>query len=79
MLKPAMPFATVAVGLELSERAELDWLLGSGALGRSLNLTRVLRYVCEETAAGRGDQIKEYTIAVEASRTLTPRPTPSSG
>jgi hypothetical protein len=66
MLKPAMPFATVAVGLELSERAELDWLLGSGALGRSLNLTRVLRYVCEETAAGRGDQIKEYTIAVEA-------------
>ena len=55
-----------SVGLELSERAELNWLLESGVIGRSLNLTKVLRYVCEETAAGRGDQIKEYSIAVEA-------------
>jgi hypothetical protein len=53
-------------GLQLTERAELDWLLESGALGRSANLIKVLRYVCEETAAGRGDQIKEYSIAVEA-------------
>ncbi|HSY35588.1 MAG TPA: malectin domain-containing carbohydrate-binding protein [Acidobacteriaceae bacterium] len=51
---------------QLSERAELDWLLESGALGRSANLMKVLRYVCDETAAGRGDQIKEYSIAVEA-------------
>lgn len=61
-----MGFVAVSTGLELSERAELDWLLESGALGRSLNLTKVLRYVCEETAAGRGDQLKEYSIAVEA-------------
>jgi Malectin domain len=53
-------------GLHLTERAELDWLLESGALGRSANLVKVLRYVCEETAAGRGDHIKEYAIAVEA-------------
>jgi len=52
--------------LQLTERAELDWLLESGALGRSANLIKVLRYVCEETAAGRGDHIKEYSIAVEA-------------
>ena len=49
-----------------TESAELNWLLHSGALGRSANLTRVLKYLCDETAAGRGDQIKEYSIAVEA-------------
>jgi hypothetical protein len=53
-------------GLQLTERAELDWLLDSGVLGRSANLIKVLRYVCEETAVGRGDHIKEYSIAVEA-------------
>ena len=61
-----MALVAESVGLELSERAELAWLLESGVLGRSLNLTKVLRYVCEETSAGRGDQIKEYSIAVEA-------------
>jgi hypothetical protein len=53
-------------GLHVPERAELEWLLESGALGRSANLIKVLRYVCDETAAGRGDHIKEYSIAVEA-------------
>jgi hypothetical protein len=48
------------------ERAELDWLLESGVLGRSANAARVLRYICEESAAGRADRLKEYTIAVEA-------------
>ena len=49
-----------------AERQECDWLLTSGALGRSGNLTRVLRYVCDEYFEGRADLIKEYTIAVEA-------------
>ncbi len=49
-----------------AERQELDWLLTSGVLGRSGNLTRVLKYICEERFAGRGNQIKEYTIATEA-------------
>ena len=49
-----------------AERAELDWLLESGVLGRSANALRVLRYICEESAAGRADRVKEYTIAVEA-------------
>lgn len=48
------------------ERQEFEWLLTSGVLGRSGNLARVLRYVCEEYFQGRADQIKEYTIAVEA-------------
>jgi Malectin domain len=49
-----------------AERTELDWLLGSGVLGRSTNAARVLRYICEETFAGRAEQIKEYSIAVGA-------------
>ena len=48
------------------EQQEYDWLLSSGVLGRSGNLTRVLKYVCEEYFQGRADQIKEYTIATEA-------------
>jgi hypothetical protein len=48
------------------ERQEYVWLLNSGVLGRSGNLTRVLKYVCEEYFQGRADQIKEYTIALEA-------------
>ncbi len=55
----------VALRLE-AEREECEWLLTSGVLGRSGNLARVLRYVCEEHFQGRGDQVKEYTIAVEA-------------
>jgi hypothetical protein len=49
-----------------AEREELAWLLTSGNLGRSANIVRVLRFVCEEHFAGRGDELKEYTIAVEA-------------
>ena len=61
-----MGTSAASAGLDFTERTELEWLLESGALGRSANLIKVLRYVCEETAAGRGDHIKEYSIAVEA-------------
>jgi hypothetical protein len=54
-----------------AQREECEWLLTSGVLGSSGNLARVLRYVCEEHFERRGDQIEEYTIAVEA---LRPRP-----
>jgi Malectin domain len=57
--------ASAEDGIE-AERRELDWLLTSGVLGRSSNLARVLKYICEERFAGRGQQIKEYTIATEA-------------
>jgi hypothetical protein len=49
-----------------AQREELEWLLTSGVLGRSGNLTRVLTYICEEQFQGRADRIKEYTIATEA-------------
>ncbi len=49
-----------------AEREEVEWLLTSGVLGRSGNLARVLRYICETRFAGRAHKIKEYTIATEA-------------
>jgi hypothetical protein len=55
-----------ATALTEIERLELEWLLTSGVLGRSDNLARVLRYICEEHFQGRDEHIKEYTIAVEA-------------
>ena len=61
-----MSFAPPVQEMSPAERAELDWLLESGVLGRSANAARVLRYICEESTAGRADRIKEYTIAVEA-------------
>lgn len=49
-----------------SERAEIEWLLTSGVLRRAVSLVRVLKYICEEHFQGRADQIKEYSIAIEA-------------
>ena len=49
-----------------AEREELEWLLTSGLLGRSQNLVRMLKFICEEHFEGRDEGIKEYTIAVEA-------------
>src|SRR4029078_8721639 len=47
-------------------RAVLDRATASGALGRSDQLARFLRFVVEETLAGRAHQLKEYRIGVEA-------------
>ena len=49
-----------------AEKEELQWLLTSGVLGRSNNLARMLTFICEKHFEGQEDQIKEYTIAVEA-------------
>jgi hypothetical protein len=59
-------FVEPATAQAEAERQEYEWLLTSRVLGRSENLARVLRYVCEEHFQGRADHIKEYTIAVEA-------------
>lgn len=61
-----MTSAPTLTHLSPVERDELDWLLTSGVLGRSTNVPRVLRYLCEETAAGHSDTLKEYSVAVEA-------------
>jgi TolB-like protein/Flp pilus assembly protein TadD len=46
-------------------RAELAKLLASHPLERSPQLQRLLRFVVEETLAGRGDRLKEYVLGVE--------------
>jgi hypothetical protein len=48
------------------ERKELEWLLGPGVMGRSNNLTEVLRFICERYFNDEADRINEYSIAVEA-------------
>jgi hypothetical protein len=49
-----------------AERAELEAILASGVIGRANNLVRFLSFVCEEYFKGAVDEIKEYSIAVQA-------------
>jgi len=49
-----------------AERAELESVLASGVLGRTNNLVRFLSYVCEKYFEGTIDEVKEYSIAVQA-------------
>jgi hypothetical protein len=48
------------------ERAEVHALLQSGLFDRSPRLGTFFRYICERHLEGRADEIKEYSIAVEA-------------
>lgn len=47
-------------------RAELESVVASRYFCRAPTLVSFLRYVCEKYFSGEADQIKEYTIAVEA-------------
>jgi hypothetical protein len=49
-----------------AERAELELVLTSGVLGRTNNLVRFLSFVCEKYFEGTIDEVKEYSIAVQA-------------
>lgn len=49
---------------QLMERVER--ILESEALRNSEILKRLLRFLAEKTALGQGDQLKEYTIAIDA-------------
>ena len=51
-----------------SERAELHAVLQSDLFVRSPALANLLSYLCEKTLAGEGDQIKEYSLAVDVFR-----------
>ena len=48
------------------EHEELDWLLTSGVFGRSRNLARMLKFICEKHFEGQASEITEYSLAVEA-------------
>jgi TolB-like protein/Flp pilus assembly protein TadD len=45
-------------------RAQLERILASPSFSAAKSARRFLRYVVEETLAGRGDQIKEYAVGV---------------
>lgn len=45
-------------------RAQLERILASSGFATAKSARRFLRYVVEETLAGRGDQIKEYAVGV---------------
>jgi hypothetical protein len=56
---------TAEPGTVEKERAELGAVLRSALFVRSPTLAHLLSYLCEKLLAGEGDQIKEYSIAVE--------------
>ena len=49
-----------------NEKRELAALLESGAFSRAPNLANLLTYVCQKYFEGKGDELKEYNLAVEA-------------
>ena len=48
------------------EREELEWLLHHPEMARSANLVRFLSFICKRYFDGESDDIREYSIAVEA-------------
>jgi Malectin domain len=57
--------AVESVSTEL-ERAELQAVLHSQLFVRSPTLAHLLSYLCEKKFAGESDQIKEYSVALDA-------------
>jgi adenylate cyclase len=47
-------------------RAELERILASRVFWHAEGLRRLLRYIVEETLAGRAEAIKEYSIGLAA-------------
>ena len=63
---------------ESEARGHLERILASKALARSESLSKSLRFIVEETLAGRQARLKARTIAIRALeeiRTSIPRPT----
>lgn len=54
------------IGKLEAERAELDVILSSGEFGRANNHVRLLTFVCEKYFEDALDDVKEYSIAVDA-------------
>src|SRR5437870_2925429 len=54
-----------AIESEQAIHGHLSVLLSSTAFAQADRLKRFLRYVVEETVAGRGEGLKEYSIGVE--------------
>lgn len=48
------------------ERAEVEAVLASGIFNRAPNLVHIFTYICSKSFEGSAEEIKEYSIAVEA-------------
>jgi len=59
------PHGTTAQPSAAQVRAELARVLGSSVFAQATRATEFLRFVVDETLAGRADRLKGYTIAVE--------------
>ena len=65
MKNPGVPSLVCAATVEPEmARAQLERILGSSTFAKAKSGSRFLRYVVEETLAGRADQIKEYVVGV---------------
>ena len=62
-VRPAIPESFQQVADGDAVRSQVSKILSSPGFQRSERLRRFLAYVVEETLAGRGDKLKEYTIA----------------
>lgn len=59
--------ANGAPGVKFAEeREELEWLLRHPEMTRSVNLVRFLTFICKRYFDGEEEDIREYSIAVEA-------------
>ena len=48
------------------ERTEVELVLQSGVFDKAPRLGRFFRYICDRHFDGQADQIKEYSVALEA-------------
>ncbi len=64
-MSPLEKIMQVAEGL-FEERKEVEFVLRSGALHRAPGLEQLFIYITTKFFEGTADDLKEYTIAVEA-------------
>jgi TolB-like protein/Tfp pilus assembly protein PilF len=64
-MKEDMPAISPEAISPQSVRAELKKILASETFRKSERMSRFLRFVVEQSLAGRADELKEYTIGIE--------------
>lgn len=64
--EPRLQEASAAAPDFQQEREELEWLLHHPEMVRSANLVRFVSYICKRYFDGESEDIREYSIAVEA-------------
>ncbi len=60
------PEAMLGLAGFANEQQSLERLIASGEFHRSPNLEKILKYLCQQYFLGKGNLVKEYSIATEA-------------